>query len=385
MSVLLGNGNGTFQAAQNFTTGSRPHSVAVADVNGDGKADLLAADFKGSSVSVLLGNGNGTFQAAQNVTTGMYPKSVAVTDINGDGRPDLIVPVLYNQLNVLLSNGDGTFQTSQSFSTGLGPNFVAVADLNGDGRPDLVSANGYGNSVSVLLAEATFKGPVYNIDHTDPALVSISRTTPSAALTDATSVVYTVTFSEPITGVDPTDFQVVKTGTVGTTLTQVTPVSGSVYTVSVSGITGSGSLGLNLVDNGSILDLAGNPLVQSNAIAMFGSSVNFRAGGNPKSVAVADVNGDGKPDLIVANYGSNTVSVLLGNGNGTFQGAHNFSTGTQPISVAVADVNGDGKPDILVSNDLSYTVSVLLGNGDGTSRSHRISPPVLHRSRSPWR
>jgi hypothetical protein len=103
-----------------------------------------------------------------------------------------------------------------------------------------------------------------------------------------------------------------------------------------------------------------------NGNGTFGSAVNFAVGTNPRSVAVADVNGDGHPDLVVANGGSNTVSVLLGNGNGTFGSAVNFAVGTYPFSVAVADVNGDGRPDLVTPNEKDKTVSVLLGNGNGT-------------------
>src|SRR5208282_3893970 len=102
-------------------------------------------------------------------------------------------------------------------------------------------------------------------------------------------------FSEAVTGVDPTDFQLATTGTVGTTLTQVTPVSASVYTVTVSGITGDGTLGLNLIDDDSIHDLAGNPLTQQNAPAAFSTGQVFPAGAGPRSVVLGDVNGDGKP------------------------------------------------------------------------------------------
>ena len=91
MSVLLGNGNGTFQAAQNFTTDGYPRQVVVADFNGDGKLDLATANQDGYDVSVLLGNGNGTFTAEQNFTVGTMPRSVAVADFNGDGKLDLAV------------------------------------------------------------------------------------------------------------------------------------------------------------------------------------------------------------------------------------------------------------------------------------------------------
>jgi len=199
-----------------------------------------------------------------------------------------------------------------------------------------------------------------------PFVQSIDSTTPVGPITNAARVSYTVTFNEAVTGVDPTDFKLVLGGTVGTTLTQVTPVSASVYTVTVSGITGNGTLGLNLVDNNSIRDLAGDGLVQPNAPAAFLDQTTFATGSRPFSVALADVNGDGKPDLVVANYGSNSVSVLLGNGDGTFQSQATLATGTHPASVAIADLSGDGKADLVICDYGDNNVSVLLGNGNGT-------------------
>ena len=121
-SVLLGNGNGTFQAKQSFGTGSMPWSVAVADFNGDGKSDLVTTDKNGNTASVLLGNGNGTFQARQSFGTGSMPFSVAVGDFNGDGKSDLVTAEHNgNTASVLLGNGNGTFQAKQSFGTGSFP------------------------------------------------------------------------------------------------------------------------------------------------------------------------------------------------------------------------------------------------------------------------
>jgi hypothetical protein len=152
VSVLLGNGNGTFQAAQNFRVGSYPTSVAVADVNGDGRLDVVTANFHSNSLSVLVGNGNGTFLTARTVRLGSSPAAVAVADVNGDGRLDLVVAdYASNGVSVLLGNGNGTFKSAVNFGVGLGPFSVAVADVNRDGLPDLVVANDSGNSVSVLL------------------------------------------------------------------------------------------------------------------------------------------------------------------------------------------------------------------------------------------
>ena len=115
----------------------------------------------------------------------------------------------------------------------------------------------------------------------------------------------------------------------------------------------------------------------------FLAAVNYGAG-TTLSVAVGDFNGDGKADLAVANYRSSNVSVLLGNGNGTFQAAVNYGAGTYPHSVAVGDFNGDGKPDLAVANYGSNNVSVLLGNGNGTFQT-AVNYARGHESPVPWR
>ena len=372
VSILLGNGNGTFASQQTFATGAAPESVTVGDVNGDGNPDLVVTNVNSANVSLLLGNGNGTFQLQQTFAAGSNPGSVTMGDLNGDGKTDLVVANGgSNTLSLLLGNGNGTFAVQQTFATGASPRSVALGDVNGDGRPDLTVANSGSNSVCLLLGNSSgnFTGQVYTIDPTNlnvaPSVVSINRTSPANATTNASNVSFTVTFSEPVSGVDPTDFSIVKTGTIGTAFTQVTG-SGSVYTVTVSGITGAGTLGLNLIDDSSIRDLAGNSLVPLNAAASFASQTTFATGTQPHSTTIGDVNGDGKPDRIVANSKYSNVSVLLGNGDGTFASLQTFATGSFPYSVTLGDVNGDGKPDIAVTNYFNTNVSVLLGNGDGT-------------------
>ncbi len=164
ISVLLGNGDGTFQTAVSYTAGVSPESVAVGDVNGDGKPDLVVGSSVGGTVSVLLGNGDGTFQPAVNYSTSSNGSfCVAVGDFNGDGKPDIVTAnYLDNTVSVLLGNGDGTFQAAVNYAVGNSPYSVAVGDFNGDGKPDLVTANYVGGSVSVLLGngDGTFQAAV---------------------------------------------------------------------------------------------------------------------------------------------------------------------------------------------------------------------------------
>src|SRR5256714_3383955 len=168
VSVLLGNGDGTFQAAQTFDAGlgSGPIWVVIADVNGDRKPDILLANQSRNSVGVLLGNGDGSFQPVMNFDTGgNFPESIAVGDFNGDGKPDVAVAHLKtNNVTVLLGNGDGTFQAAYVVATFAADMFlipVAVSDVNGDGKLDLITAS-VGNVMAAVMlgnGDGTFQKP----------------------------------------------------------------------------------------------------------------------------------------------------------------------------------------------------------------------------------
>jgi hypothetical protein len=395
ITVLLGKGDGTFQTPENLTAGPglnnggrsySAYSVAVADVNGDGYPDITVATTSllladpgetGHGISVLLGNGDGTFQA-QKLSPLQNDSVLAVANMNGEGKPDIVISRSdnYGSVGVLVGNGDGTFQGPQAFAPGTTGGFIEVTDINGDGKPDIVTEDS-NNNVNILLntTNGNFTGQVYTIDQTPPVVQSIRLQGLSSTISNANSVNFTITFSKPVTGVDATDFQPVATGTVATALTQVTPVSGSVYTVTVSGITGNGTLGLNVVNNSNIRDLAGNSFAQGNSTpASFLGPQIYSIGNEPAvgyptyGVEVADVNGDGIRDILTLNYnplGGQVVYVLLGNGDGTFQSAQNtgvinFYAGGTYAPVAVADLNGDGKPD-MVTVGADGTVNVYLG------------------------
>ena len=147
-----GTGDGTFQAMQNFGAGSMPQGVALADLNGDSRNDVVITNTGSATAGVLLGNGNGTLQAMQSFGTGTLPYSVAVADFNSDGKNDLVsADRTSTTASVLLGNGNGTFQAKQSFGTGTNPQGIVVADFNSDGKSDLVTADQTANTASVLL------------------------------------------------------------------------------------------------------------------------------------------------------------------------------------------------------------------------------------------
>ena len=159
VAVLLGNGDGTFQPAVTYGSGgSYASSVALADVNGDGRPDIVVTNFYSSTVAVLLGNGDGTFQPAVNYASGgVYASSVVLADVNGDGRPDIVVAnecdrlrCSHGMVGVLVGNGDGSFKPATAYSSDgwsfAGNSILAVADVNGDSKPDLLVANGCANS-----------------------------------------------------------------------------------------------------------------------------------------------------------------------------------------------------------------------------------------------
>jgi hypothetical protein len=370
VSVLLGNGDGSFQPFQTYASGAGAPPVVVADFNGDGKLDIATASPNQLQVSVLLGNGDGTFAPRQTFIGASGAYGLYAADLDGDGKVDLTIAGRDGgRAYVFLGNGDGAFQAVRTFGAGGSPVSFAIVDLNNDGKLDIAVGNQSNNRVGTLLntANGNFTGQVYTIDNTNPTVTSIVRTSPAGPDFNGSGVSYTVTFGETVTGVDLSDFIVARSGTATGTISQVIPVSGSVYTVTIGGITGDGTIGLNLIDNGSIHDAVGNGL-QSASASTFLSQQTFAVANSPTFATTADVNGDGKLDLISTIDGSgvgDAVDVWLGNGNGTFQALRSFATNLKPRSVVVGDVNGDGKSDLVVAGYNGF-VSVHFGNGDGT-------------------
>jgi hypothetical protein len=252
VSILLGQGDGTFQPVQNVEVGTNPISITVGDFNGDGRPDLATAIEGTNSVSILLGQGDGTFQAAPDVEVGAFPRLVTVGDFNSDGRQDLATAnASASTVSILLGQGDGTFQPAQDFPVGAEPQSVAVGDFNGDGQQDLVTGNINADAVSILLGQGdgTFQ-PAQDF--------AVGPSTRAVAVGD-------------FNGDGQQDL-----------------ATANLLSFSVSILLGQGD-------------------------GTFQPAQDFAVGGAAFSVAVGDFNSDSRQDLATGNAEANTVSILLNN------------------------------------------------------------------------
>jgi FG-GAP-like repeat/PASTA domain len=307
----------SFAVAKKYKTDLSPVSVAIGDLNADGRPDLATANIRANTVSVLLNIDNGSFRPKRDYRTGRAPNSVAIRDLNGDGKPDLaIANAAANTASVLVNRGDGSFEFPQDYGTGDDPHSVVSDDLDGDGNPDLVTASLSG-TVSVLLnrGDGSFD----------------------------TSSDYGAGFEA--------------------------------FSVAIGDLNGDrrpdlaiGHFGLE--DAGEKPGTAVSVLLNKGD-GSFQTKRDYRVGRNPRSVAIGDLNGDRKPDLATANFEPDTVSVLINRGDGSFRAKRDYRTGRGGAgSVAIGDLNGDHKPDLVIAN-LCCMVSVLLNRGDGSFEAKR--------------
>jgi hypothetical protein len=368
--VLLGNGNGTFQVPQIYPTDqgpgfAGPADVTVADLNGDGIPDLIYADYVTANVAVRLGKGDGTFGPERTYPAGKGAHEAVVADVNGDGKPDLVcVNAVGDSVSVLLGNGDGTFQPQKAYPVGLNPYTIAVADFNGDGKPDVVTSDRGGNTVSVLLGngDGSFAPEETFPTGKTPRELAVGDLNGDGQVDIVTSNLGDNTASILLGKGD---------GTFSFGGQQAAPAAPlAPFQVVVADLTGNGIpdiITANRPDS-SVSVLLGN------RDGSFQTKETYATDRGPFSVAVADLDGDGIPDIITANYDGADVSVLLGNGDGTFRPHQDIPAGSAPYDVKVADLNGDGIPDIIVTNKNDNNVGVMLGKGHGVFEPMKTYP-----------
>lgn len=320
----------SFAAQQTFTTDG-PGGIVVSDFNDDGKPDVAVTNYDDFTVSVFLstttsGSMTVTFAAQQAFATDERPFGIVVADFNSDGKPDIAVANYFfdTTVSVLLNtttSGAGTpsFASHQTFAVGSFPRSVVAADFNDDGKPDLAVAN------------ASSGSPTFSI---------LLNTTSPGAGTPSFSAAQSYATGDSPTAVATADFNGDGRPDLAFTMTPANTV---------------GVL-LNVTPPGA-------------ASASLTAPQFFAVGSNPVAVTATDINGDGKPDLAVANDMSDTLSVLINTtptsaSTPTFSEQQLYPTGSHPGAVRVADLNADGKPDIAVTNSHSNTVSVRFENGD---------------------
>jgi FG-GAP-like repeat/FG-GAP repeat len=325
VSVLLGNGDGTFQAPVQYAVDHNSWQVvALGDVNGDGKLDIVVA---GSTTSVLLGNGDGTFQPAITTSFGAALGQLVdfkLADVNGDGKLDIVAVNSFGSqpvLTIALGNGDGTFRQPYSYNApGFIPNSIAVADFNGDGNPDVA-----------IASKETFFNPETGEFETTGAVTIFLGTGGGF-------------FGAP---------------------RSINPVPGA-GSILVGDFNGDGILDL-LTVNSTADHHDSISVMFGNGDGTFQQPVfTPRPEGGLGASVAADFNGDGILDVAAVSLSTNSVSVFLGKGDGTFQAPQSFAVDKNPLGLGVSDFNGDGFPDLATANFASSSrdVSVLINAAD---------------------
>ncbi len=352
VSVLLGTGSGGFGSRVPYSAGTKPCSVAIGDLNGDGSRDLAVVNLYSHTISVLLGNGDGTFGRTRVIGAGDGGYPVKVADLNGDGTPDLIVAE-YGAVQVLIGNGDGTFATAMSFDGTNAPTGLAIGDLNGDGRPDIVVVQDAGSTISVLLnaGGGVFQPKVDYAVGVNPFEVALGDLNGDGAL----DVVATNTNSNTVS---------VLLGRGDGTLSSDMEYDAGINPegVALGDLNGDGKLDVVVGDVG----ITGISVLLGHGDGTLGprssTSLNRIA---DRYIAIGDMNGDGKADLAVSSS-SALVSLFIGNGDGTFRPRYDYGVSGYPQGIQIGDLDGDGKLDILTADYNKNTISVIQGNGDGT-------------------
>lgn len=306
VTVLLGKGDGTFQAPVNYPGVSDATSIVAADFNGDGKLDLAvgttaASIYDSNVVCIMLGNGDGTFQPCLNsVISGPQALCLATGDFNGDGKLDLAATnTSNNTVSILVGNGDGTFQPYVNYTTGAWVTCVATGDFNGDGKLDLATVN-----------------------NTSPYVVSVLLGNGDG------------TFQPHV------DYQ-----------------GAASYSITLADFNGDGKLDLGVV--GAANDTVSIYLGNGDGTFQLPINTSFASITQKLFAAAGDFNGDGKLDLAVSGSGP-PIFVLLGAGDGTFSSVLSVgSTGYYYQGIGVGDFNADGRLDLAVA-DSELDISILL-------------------------
>ena len=356
--VHVGNGDGTFRAPL-FSPGVQaPRTLELGHFNRDVIADLVVADVDSGDVGILLGNGDGTFRPG-GFSGLLLPGPFAVDDFNGDTIDDL-AHSSGGGVGVALGRGDGSFRRP-FISTAASGSFFAVGEFNSDGHKDLVTTDGDGVTILLGWGDGTFRGS-WNYDLGTELRPLSAFLRPMVTRAD---------FNRD--GIQ--DLAIAIPGIPGRISVFLGNGDGSLRWLYDFGAGGADSLEVGDFNGDGIQDLViSDALFLGNGNGTFQPAINFPGVDAPSGIAVGFLNGDGFLDLAVVSRSASSISVLLGNGNGTFRPPLSFDTGApvrfpEKRSVALGDLNRDGSLDLVATNSSAGSISVLVGNGDGTFRA----------------
>jgi Bacterial Ig-like domain (group 3)/FG-GAP-like repeat/Abnormal spindle-like microcephaly-assoc'd, ASPM-SPD-2-Hydin len=341
-------------ASSTVSVGNTPQGLAVADFNGDGKPDMAVANHADGTVTILLGNGNGTFTTASTATASTGANWVATGDFNGDGKPDLAVANLgssgANGVSILLGDGTGHFTLkSPSPTTGASPFSIVAGDFNGDGELDLAVSNSGSNTVTILLGngDGTF---------TSHATITVGAL-PEEIVTgdfDGDGILDLAVANET----DGTVTVLLGTGTGSFNVQTAITTGGSGFPIGLiaTDFNNDGHLDLAAVNATDVAILLGN------GNGTFASVANTSVPTSMFLIAgvTGDFNGDGDLDLVVTDQNLGEAFLLTGKGDGTFNTPTSYPTDTGSFGAATADFNGDGGLDLAITNGGAANVSIFL-------------------------
>ncbi len=359
--------NLTYTPTPSNPVGRAPQAIATGDFNGDGRWDLATVNGTSDDVSVLLGNGNGTFRSAVSFGVGKIPLALVAEDMDRDGVLDLVLALSgSNQVAVLKGDGKGLFQKLTTQAAGNGTTFLAVQDLNGDGWSDVVAINsgrfGYYPpfNLSVLLNDGKgqvqepvmyeqdrgkdlFPTGIFVGDFTGDGVVDLAVTWSQPSWSSANGLVSILENTGDGTFQRPKDIK--------------------------PGFTLSAIHGADIDKNG-LVDLAVTSLYADTVrILLQQHSGEFRmldpmkVGFAPVGVEIQDINQDDELDLVVVNRDSNSLSLFVGDGTGSFTTVGHYGVGATPAAVVVHDFDQDSRPDLATASTNVDGVSVLLSGG----------------------